>query len=280
MRYRIDLGGKAALLLVAMLFGSSTTLDAQAFPYTRPNWEWGAVPLLAAGAYFADGTTDNVLGLTRVEIQALDPSAVNWFDRYATRQFSKAWQTTSDVLLFASIAGAFATIGPSGGEDYWTGLVMLFEVEAVTRIVTSVAKATVRRTRPYAHNVQLTVDQRLAKAEDEGDVNLSFFSGHSSAAFAAAVYASTYFQNVYPDSRWNTHMWIGTLAAATGTAFGRMKAGKHYLSDVMVGAAVGVGIALAIPRLHRRDDDEGGAGSQSRFGQVSVGFRIGVGPGR
>ena len=52
-------------------------------------------------------------------------------------------------------------------------------------------------------------------------------------------------------------MWIGTHALAATTAYLRVHAGKHFWTDVMVGAAVGSGLGLLIPWLHERN--EGGS---------------------
>ena len=45
-------------------------------------------------------------------------------------------------------------------------------------------------------------------------------------------------------------MWGFELALAGATANLRTRAGRHFYSDVIVGAIVGAGVGFAVPRLH------------------------------
>ena len=65
----------------------------------------------------------------------------------------------------------------------------------------------------------------------------SFPSGHSALAFAAAPVVASHFGGK-----------LGTLAylAAVATAMGRVEEHKHYVSDVVFGAAVGLSVGLAV----------------------------------
>jgi membrane-associated phospholipid phosphatase len=75
--------------------------------------------------------------------------------------------------------------------------------------------------------------------------DLSFPSGHSAVAFAVAtVFAAEY----------SEHRLVAPLAygAATLCAFSRMNDNAHYLSDVVVGAAIGHFTARAILARHGR----------------------------
>jgi membrane-associated phospholipid phosphatase len=78
-------------------------------------------------------------------------------------------------------------------------------------------------------------------------------SGHAAGAFAAAVAVGL----VHPRLRWP----LVVLAALV--ALSRLWLGVHYLSDVLVGAALGTAVALIVCRLGRAIA-EGGAGSRLR----------------
>jgi membrane-associated phospholipid phosphatase len=115
-------------------------------------------------------------------------------------------------------------------------------------------KALVGRKRPYAFNPRMTLEEKYQIAASEGsDVFFSFFSGHATSAFAAATFTSTVFTDLFGPSKWSHLVWGSTLTLATMTAYSRVKAGKHYPSDVIVGAAVGSAIGYLVPRLHRVD---------------------------
>lgn len=67
----------------------------------------------------------------------------------------------------------------------------------------------------------------------------SFPSGHTITAFAVAVSLSVY----YPD------LAAGLVFCAISVAASRVVLGMHFLSDVMAGAAIGTGLALAAARI-------------------------------
>ena len=77
------------------------------------------------------------------------------------------------------------------------------------------------------------------------DNNLSFFSGHSSETFALAVASGTVAS--MHRYRWAPIVWgVGGVLAAT-TAYLRIAADRHWLTDVLVGAVVGAGIGFTLP---------------------------------
>ncbi len=72
--------------------------------------------------------------------------------------------------------------------------------------------------------------------------NSSFPSGHSAAAF----YVATYLSHDFPRWRWPLYLW------ASGVAFSRVYLQRHWPSDVIVGAAVGVAFGRLAVRLSDR----------------------------
>ncbi len=55
----------------------------------------------------------------------------------------------------------------------------------------------------------------------------------------------------YPSAPW---VWGGGAALAAGAGWLRMAGDAHWLTDVLVGAAVGTAVGVAVPRLlHPRE---------------------------
>ena len=106
------------------------------------------------------------------------------------------------------------------------------------------SKLSARRPRPYTHSMPAKADP------DPDDRNVSFYSGHSSTAFTAAVAGSLLFAESAPDRASRHLVWGLELALASATANLRVRAGKHYYSDVVVGGLVGSGIGILVPVLH------------------------------
>ena len=94
----------------------------------------------------------------------------------------------------------------------------------------------------------------------------SFYSGHTSSAFASMVFLAGVFERLYPDSDARGWVWGGCLAAATTTGYLRYAAGRHYPTDILAGAAVGAFVGYLVPALHEieADSPDGPAGEKSR----------------
>ena len=84
-----------------------------------------------------------------------------------------------------------------------------------------------QRQRPYSF---------YSKKDDE-DSYKSFFSGHTSTAFAIGTSTAKMLTN-YSDID-KKIVWISALGLASATGYFRIAADKHYFSDVFVGAIVG-----------------------------------------
>lgn len=180
-------------------------------------------------------------------------SALNGLDRWGrglsaglSQEGRDQANAFSDVTLHAALALPFGLVladgaAPSRGRD---GLVVV-ETYLVTVGLTNLAKHLWHRPRPFAH---------FGEPESPGDLQshfaqLSFPSGHASSSFAAAVAAGMLASaHDHPNRRW---IWASglTLAAATGTL--RIAADRHYLTDVVAGAALGSLVGWLVPHLHR-----------------------------
>ncbi len=166
----------------------------------------------------------------------------------------KPAQRASDVLAFAvmpAAAAANALLSAHAAGDTsagWVDLLLVLEAVAITEDVTQLAKFAVGRQRPYVH-----YGDAAAGTTPSSDDNLSFFSGHTSMAFSLAAAAGTIStMRGYKSAPW---VWGVGMALAAATGYFRIAGDKHYLTDVLVGAAVGTGLGIAIPRIfHPRED--------------------------
>jgi membrane-associated phospholipid phosphatase len=201
----------------------------------------------------------------------LAPSSCHWCDRAADGtdhlnsvdawgrgiRWAPAQLATADVLssvlafgvLPASMLGLDLLNAVHSGVARRTAIDTLIVLEAVmmASLTVQVTKFSVGRARPWVH--ALPPDQ--AAALGDPDANLSFFSGHSAFAFAAVVAMGVVAEERgYAWARW---IWAVGLPLAALVPIMRMAADKHYLSDVLVGSAVGAAFGYGVPALlHRR----------------------------
>jgi len=182
----------------------------------------------------------------------MDRSRVNAFDRIATRQWSPAAGTASDVFLYGGLGGAFVASGIEALVHKHTARkwviqgVVMAESILVASGLTTIAKYAVRRPRPTFYNPAAPDSERA-----QLDANKSFWSGH--AATVAAALAS-YATVEWLEEPGSMMAWVSTAAAAAvipTVASLRVAAGKHYPSDVIVGGLVGAATGIVVPLLHR-----------------------------
>ncbi len=207
--------------------------------------------LLGLGA--ATGVVSLVTGqtldpLTPQAIQALQRTQLASINRGATYQWSPTADKLSDLTFLGTVGVAGLVTLPTLRQKGWATIpVMFLETALLANGIQRSVKNIAQETRPYVYNPAVPVSEKTIK-----DARRSFFSGHTTNAFAAAVFASTVFSHVNPDSRLKPLVWGGSLALATGTGLLRYKAGQHFPADLVVGAAFGSFMGWVVPKLHQR----------------------------
>ena len=183
-------------------------------------------------------------------------SRINPLDRWVVGNDSEVAADLSDVLLI-TIAAAPMIIdgfdvglnGESFVDSFGPDALVYLQTQLVTVAITQLVKLGLRRPRPYTYRADF--DASEAGVEDY----VSFFSGHTSVAFAAAVSFSMTTGRRHPGSRgW---AWGGSLALATTIGMLRVAAGKHFVTDVLAGAAIGGLIGWLVPHLSLPEDSHG-----------------------
>lgn len=233
-------------LLVVALSASSFSL-AQS-PY-KISWDKdpyiiGSGTVLGVTALVLDRS---VQPLTQQEVNQLSRESVNQLDRSATYRYSVSSSRASDILYGVALAAPVTLFSQSAvRKDWQTVTLMYLETFGWVGATTELTKASVQRLRPLVYNPEVPFDSKSS-----GESRKSFFSGHSSVAFASAVFISTVYGDYNPGSKWKPYIWAGSLLTAGVVGFLRYEAGAHYPTDILTGAAVGSAIGYAIPWMHR-----------------------------
>ena len=193
------------------------------------------------------GGLDCVLDSTQTHC---DPARLWRLDQSVVGNTSLAWRRMSDVGMFAAvllpIGAAFVDQRAQKNPQLWhdAGLDILVGLESVAlaTFINSTLKFAVRRPRPslYSHG-STSVEQ-----------DLSFPSGHTASTAAGLTsYVTTFFFR-HPESPWRFAV-LGTGAVMLGaTGYGRAACGMHFYSDIFAGAALGIGVGLAVPYMLRQ----------------------------
>lgn len=151
-----------------------------------------------------------------------------WYDRLGPDEVS------------IGVAGALAVSGGVLQRPRLTRTaVHVAEAVVYTKVVTGLAKGVIGRSRPFATSNPLAVNdfEEIATAHRD----LSMPSGHTSRAFALASVLSHEFD------RW--YVSVPAYGFATSVGLQRIHSGDHWLTDAVVGAALGhfIGRVVADP---------------------------------
>lgn len=172
------------------------------------------------------------------------------FERGVANHFSNFSANVSDVTLLTSVAAPVVTMGAvSQGHSWGNSLIIYGEANFAALVANILVKNVVRRARPYTHGTTLEARAEVRRKGD--DAYLSFYSGHASLSFTAATAGSYLLSAVAEDEALRATHWGVSLALSSFTAHARVRAGRHYPTDVLVGAAAGIGFGLGVPALQR-----------------------------
>ena len=174
-------------------------------------------------ARFFSKDTAKMVGLFSVAALLAHPE-----DRQSV-ETSSAALTQGVAHVGNSAGGLFAQAG-AGLATYFVGRAAgnrelaavggeVFRAQLITQSMVQAAKFTVQRQRP------------------DGSNSLSFPSGHTASAFATATVLQR-------NMGWKVGIPAYAFASAVGAS--RMASSKHYLSDVLVGAGIGIAAGRAV----------------------------------
>lgn len=186
--------------------------------------------------------------LTSSEIASLNPNDVNPFDRPTTSRWSPKASDLSDVFLLGTAASPFLLLGDRGARKDWLTIgVMGGEAFLLNYGLTYTFKGGFRRARPFVYNPDAPFPPKVKR-----NARFSYFSGHASYSAVASFFAARVYLDYHPDSKLKPLIWTLTAALPATTAYLRVRAGKHFPTDVITGYVAGAMVGYFVPILHRK----------------------------
>ena len=268
------------LLLISCIF--SGPLYAQNGPVrTSPyktTWTDGAISAAGIGlSYWGLKLMMNKEAVTEEEVQRIDanPEAARAdilaFDRWAIDFYdpqSRANQV-SDIPFYGSFALPFLFLANerTRSDAGQIGLLYL-ETMAITGALFAQVNGRINRKRPNVYSTDAPMDIRL----DDKSQN-SFYGGHITATAAATFFTAKVFNDYFPDSPAKPYVWAGAAAVPALVGYYRMRAGKHFLSDNLIGYAIGAGVGILVPHLHKEVENLSLTPGRTMQGASTINFR-------
>ncbi len=239
----------AILLTIASLI---TWIPASAQTESPYKTSWKTDGLAIAGgvglSMFGLSLIKNKEDLTEAEVNAKNIEDVFFIDRFAAGDYSSQANKDSYLPFYGSFAAVPVAMLLDKGQRNNAFQVMALYVEtmAVTGALFSITAGAVNRSRPYVYNTDRPLGHRA-----DSDSQRSFFAGHTAATATASFFAAKVFSDFNPDSKAKPYVWAAAAIVPASVGYMRLRAGRHFLTDNLLGYGIGAGVGVLVPHLHK-----------------------------
>jgi membrane-associated phospholipid phosphatase len=244
---------KKLLLLWLFLYGlggNGAWSQSSNSPYHIDWLRDGAITAGAVGASVVGSLLiTNKEKLTEADLVGISKNDVNRFDRFAAGYYSDNAEHTSDYFFYGSFATPFLLLLNENVRQDAPQVFMLYgQAMSIAGGLYSLTAGLTDRKRPSVYATDAPLDARLHKYGEN-----SFYAGHTSATATATFFVAKVFHDLNPDSPARPFVWAAAAAVPATVGYLRLRAGKHFLSDNILGYTIGASIGILVPELHKRD---------------------------
>lgn len=210
----------------------------------------------------------NMEPLSEEEISTMTSSNIGSFDLKATKNYSFSDRSRSDICLMSSYAlPALFLAHKKTRSDFGAIAILYGETLFAVKGITNVTKRSVKRPRPFVYNPDVPLSEKTKL-----QARFSFFSGHTSITAANSFMVAKIFSDYFPESELKPYVWTAAAVLPAATGYFRVKAGKHYPTDVITGYAVGAAIGILIPHFHKKRKND--SSNAFHFDASFKGFKL------
>jgi membrane-associated phospholipid phosphatase len=212
------------------------------------------IPIVAAAggwSYYALSKIYKKDSSSLEDVMMLSKNDINGFDRWAADVYHPDAEYASDKVFYAAMPLPLVLLFDKKIRKDASKIAFLY-TEALSITGTLYTSSTYfNRYRPATYTDILTVDQKRS-----GNQRNSFFAGHVALVATSTFFTAKVYSDYHPHSKFK---WVlyGVAAVATGTTgYLRHRAGKHFPSDRLLGAAVGALSGILVPHAHKTASHE------------------------
>ncbi len=216
---------------------------------------WIDIPVAAATHAFNIWGQDYLFNLPTLEYEDykdLTPEDVIPFDRIAARQdpaFADEAHELSDygLRIGPAIPLVFMAADRTLRKNFLNLTIMYIETQGINAALYLAAAIPIRRKRPFVYNPDETTERKEGVKSTD-----SFFSGHVSTVTVSTFFIVKVLSDYHPGLRkkWALLYGAATLPAIY-TAYFRLRAGKHFPTDLITGYVIGALVGIGVPQIHK-----------------------------
>ncbi len=245
---------KATVLLIAqlMIFNvfAQNNNEESTSPYHTSFKTDGAIIAGAVGLNILGyALISNKKDLTLAELATRTKDKVPFFDRGNAGTYSEKADKDSYIPFFGSFGYPIVLMLANGNERGHVGQItaLYLETMSITGALFTLAAGGIHRSRPLVYQGSpAATDYKLSSNNQR-----SFYAGHTAATAAASFFAAKVFSDFNPDSKAKTYVWIVAAVTPAITGYLRYKGGMHFLSDNILGYAIGAAAGILVPKWHQ-----------------------------
>ena len=186
------------------------------------------------------------------QISALNKSDVWWFDRQALYQDVSNMDNARNIsdwgLRISGVMPFLLLIDRKIRQDWYDIILLYLETQAVAQNAYLLGGPLfTKRIRPFVYYDELPLEAKT----DHGTTD-SWFSGHTSTTSTAFFFMAKVLSDYHPELGGKKWLLYGAaLIPPAIVGIYRVKALKHFPTDVIIGTAVGAAVGILIPHLHK-----------------------------
>ncbi|MDX1628099.1 MAG: phosphatase PAP2 family protein, partial [Fulvivirga sp.] len=180
-------------------------------------------------------------------IAQLDFDDVPDFDNWVGPHFSETANKASDYLFFGSIGlPAFLLLDRKIRSDALELGILYWQALGITGVAYTMTAANITRYRPLAYTNEAPFKERI-----RDNAKFSFIAGHPAVVATSTFFMAKVLKDYYPEKKTMHLIAFSSASALTiATSYLRHRAGKHFISDMLAGTAVGVLAGILVPQIH------------------------------
>lgn len=253
-------------LLPLLLLYACQVGKAQQSTYTK-NTDQGKiyhVNYWISGGLVLTGAITSQIGLNKVNgkegieedyLPVIVEKGIAKFDQWSLRQNTDKMREaaeTSDKIFLGGIALPLILFIDKDIRQRWYDIGLMYaEAQMLNSNFYSwspLGPTFVERYRPAVYYENLPLEER-----NYGRLRNSFYSGHTATVAVGTFFTAKVYADYHPELGGKKYIFYG-LALIPPTAVGiyRIKALRHFPSDIIIGGIVGAGIGFLIPELHKK----------------------------
>jgi membrane-associated phospholipid phosphatase len=188
---------------------------------------------------------------TEEEILALNKNDLSGINRFGVELYSPKAYDMGNVFFYSCMPYPLVLmLDKDIRKDAGKVAFLWAESMAVTGLLYTGAVYFHDKYRPYAYNPDVPMDHKT-----RGGAKNSFFAGHVALIGTSTFFTAKVFADYHPESRLKWVFYAIAIGTTGTMGYLRIIAGEHFLTDVLIGTAVGTCSGLLVPGFHKAGKD-------------------------